>query len=146
MPWIWRMLAVTAGVSFVFQQVVNANLRSEIGSPWWAGFISYLGGTIAILVVAMALREPWPPIQAIQRSHFISWSGGLFGAIYIAVSILLIPKLGTATVITLIVAGQMIGSLAFNQFGFLGVPLHQIGWSRMLGGCFIIFGVALVRQ
>jgi bacterial/archaeal transporter family-2 protein len=38
-----------AGLSLVFQQVVNANLRAEIGSPWWAGFISYLGGTLATL-------------------------------------------------------------------------------------------------
>ena len=31
------LLAVGAGLSFVFQQAVNANLRAEIGSPWWAG-------------------------------------------------------------------------------------------------------------
>lgn len=41
-------LALGAGVSFVFQQAVNANLRTEIGSPWWAGFISYLGGTLTM--------------------------------------------------------------------------------------------------
>ena len=31
------LLAAGAGVSFVFQQAVNANLRAELGSPWWAG-------------------------------------------------------------------------------------------------------------
>ena len=39
------LLALGAGVSFVFQQAVNANLRLDIGSAWWAGFVSYLGGT-----------------------------------------------------------------------------------------------------
>jgi len=29
------LLAFAAGVSFVFQQAVNSNLRVEIASPWW---------------------------------------------------------------------------------------------------------------
>jgi hypothetical protein len=37
-------LALVAGISFVFQQAVNANLRVELSSAWWAGFVSYLGG------------------------------------------------------------------------------------------------------
>ncbi len=139
------LLAVGAGLSFVFQQAVNANLRAEIGSPWWAGFISYLGGTIVMLVAAVVLREPWLSKQMIARSHFISWSGGLFGAIYIAVSILLIPRLGAAMVIALIVAGQMIGSLVFDHFGILGVPVHPANAWRLLGAAFLIAGVVLIR-
>ena len=121
---IGYVLAVGAGVSFVFQQAVNANLRGELGSIWWAGFVSYLGGTLVMLVVALALREPWfSTREVLQRTHLISWSGGIFGAIYIAVSILLIPRLGAAMVIALIVAGQMLGSLVFDHFGLLGAAL-----------------------
>lgn len=139
------LLAFGAGVSFVFQQAVNANLRLEIGSPWWAGFVSYLGGTIAMLLAAVLLREPWPSMQLIQRSHALSWTGGVFGAIYIAVSILLLPRLGAATVIALIVAGQMIGSLAFDQFGLLGVPLHPLSMVRLAGAVLLVLGAILVR-
>jgi bacterial/archaeal transporter family-2 protein len=139
------LLAVGAGLSFVFQQAVNANLRAEIGSPWWAGFVSYLGGTVAMLVVAVLMREPWPSMQAIQRSHAISWTGGVFGAIYIAISILLIPRLGAAMVIALIVAGQMIGALAFDHFGILGVPVHPANASRLLGAALLVAGVVLIR-
>src|ERR1700694_4780640 len=139
------LLAIMAGVSFVFQQAVNANLRAEIGSPWWAGFISYLGGTLAMFAVVIALREPWPSIQAIQRSHWISWIGGLFGAVYIGISILLIPRLGAAMVIALIVAGQMIGSLAFDPFGVVGVPVHSLSLSRLVGAVLLVLGVVLIR-
>ena len=76
-------VAVAAGVSFVIQQSVNANLRAEIGSAWWAGFVSYLGGTVVMLVVALAFREPW--VGMIGRTSLTSWTGGLFGAIYIAI-------------------------------------------------------------
>jgi transporter family-2 protein len=32
------LLVVGTGVSVALQQVLNANLRVELGSPWWAGF------------------------------------------------------------------------------------------------------------
>ena len=118
--WWGYALAFGAGVSFVCQQAVNANLRAEIGSAWWAGFVSYLGGTLVMLVVALVLRDPLASLQTVGRSHWLSWTGGIFGAIYIAVSIFLLPRLGAATVIALIVAGQMVGSLAFDQFGLMG--------------------------
>jgi bacterial/archaeal transporter family-2 protein len=138
------LLAVGAGVSFVFQQAVNASLRAEIGSPWWAGFISYLGGTIAMLLVAILLQEPLLSKQLVQRTQWISWTGGIFGAAYIAISILLLPRLGAATVIALIVAGQMLGSLAFDHFGLLGVPLHPVNPARLAGAALLVLGVVLI--
>jgi len=47
------LLVVGAGVSVALQQVLNANLRMELGSPWWAGFVSYLLGTMVMLAVAI---------------------------------------------------------------------------------------------
>src|SRR5579862_4591219 len=113
------LLVAGAGVSFVFQQAVNTNLSHEVGSPWWAGFISYLGGTLAMLAMVIVMREPWLSATMAGRSSWISWTGGIFGAIYIAISILMLPRLGAATVVALILVGQMIGSLIFDQFGLL---------------------------
>ena len=48
----------------------------------------------------------------------------VFGAIFIGTAILTVPRLGAATVLALILVGQMLGSLAFDQFGLLG--LQQI--------------------
>jgi bacterial/archaeal transporter family-2 protein len=139
------LLAFGAGISFVFQQAVNADLRLEIGSPWWAGFVSYLGGTIAMLLMVVLMRQPFPSLQMVNRSHWLSWTGGAFGAIYIAISILLLPRLGAASVIALIVAGQMIGSIAFDQFGLLGVPLHPLNVFRLVGAVLLVLGAILVR-
>ena len=36
---VFYLLIVGAGVSVALQQVLNANLRMELGSAWWAGFI-----------------------------------------------------------------------------------------------------------
>jgi bacterial/archaeal transporter family-2 protein len=138
-------LAAGAGVSFVMQQAVNANLRATIGSAAWAGFVSYLGGTLCMLVVAFAMRDALPSTGAVTQTNWWAWSGGLFGAIYIAVSILLMPRLGAATFISLLIAGQMLASLVFDHFGLFGVPQHSADFSRLLGAVLLIGGVVLVR-
>ena len=142
---VFYLVGLSAGVSFVFQQAVNSNLRIALGSPWWAGFVSYLGGTSVMLMVALALREPVPNLAIVSRSEGMSWTGGLFGAIYIAISILLLPRLGAATVIALIVAGQMIGSLAFDHFGLFGLPVHHVTFPRITGVLFLLVGAVLIR-
>ena len=104
----FALLAVGAGVSFVIQQAVNADLRSALGSAAWAGVISYLGGTVCMLALAVGLRDRVPSAAAVLHSNWWAWSGGLFGAIYIAISILLVPRMGTATFVGLFIAGQMV--------------------------------------
>lgn len=139
-------LAAIAGMSFVAQQAVNANLRTSIDSAAWAGFVSYLGGTICMALLALMLRDPWPGGAALARSHWWTWSGGLFGAIYIAISILLLPRLGAATTVTLIVVGQMLGSVIFDHYGWMGLPHHAVDWQRILGAVLLIAGAVLIRR
>jgi bacterial/archaeal transporter family-2 protein len=45
---------------------------------------------------------------------------------FIATSVIMIPRLGVATVMTLIVVGQLLSSLVFDHLGLLGTPQHQI--------------------
>jgi uncharacterized membrane protein YdcZ (DUF606 family) len=65
---MFSLLVVGAGVSVALQQVLNANLRMELGSPWWAGFISYFVGTVAMLAIAITSGEPLPD-ALLARGH-----------------------------------------------------------------------------
>jgi len=140
------ILAVAAGVSLVVQQALNANLRYALNSAAWSGFISYLVGVICMAAFALALRDPIPSATVAARIPWWAWSGGLFGAIFIALAIFLIPKLGAATFIALLVAGQMLCSLAFDHFGLLGIPVHPASLVRLAGAAFLILGVVLIRM
>ena len=66
----FALLAVGAGVSFVMQQAVNADLRSALRSAAWAGFISYLGGTLCMLALAVAFRDGLPSTAVVLRSNW----------------------------------------------------------------------------
>jgi bacterial/archaeal transporter family-2 protein len=103
---LWpALLTFGAGISVLIQQALNANLRSELNSAPWSGFMSYFLGVVCMLVLAAALRDPVPSASTISRVPLWAWTGGIFGAIFIGLSIITIPKLGGATYIALLVTG-----------------------------------------
>src|SRR5215213_10715010 len=127
------LLAVAAGVSIVVQQVLNSNLRTALNSAAWSGFMSYAIGVVCMALLALALRDPLPSAGVAARIPWWAWSGGLFGAIFIGLAILLVPYLGAATFIALLVTGQMLASVAFDHFGWLGLAQRPIDVSRLIG-------------
>lgn len=139
-------MAGAAGVSFVIQQAANADLRASIGSASWAGFVSYLGGTICMLMLALATRTALPTTGMMAQSNWWAWSGGLFGAIYIAISIILLPRLGAATFVALLITGQMLSSVIFDHYGLLGLAHHPANPTRLLGAGLLIAGAVLIRS
>jgi transporter family-2 protein len=142
---LWMIFGLAGGASLVVQAGLNAALRARLESISWAGFVSYLGGTLAMLI-AIAIERT--PLQAarVQGTPLAWWLGGLFGAAYLAVSIILIPRFGAATLVTLVVAGQLICSMVCDHFGWLGVPVHSFDLKRLAGAILLIAGVLFVRK
>ena len=100
---------------------------------------------MAMLVVLLVMREPWLYAASVMRSSWWMWTGGFFGAIYIVVALVLLPRLGAATVVALIVTGQMLASLVFDQFGLLGLIQHPVSIPRLVGAVLLVVGVILIR-
>ena len=146
-PLIWAaLLTVGAGVSVFVQQALNANLRTELNSAAWSGFVSYLLGVVFVVCLAIVLRDPIPSGSTMGRVPGWAWSGGIFGAIFIALSIITIPKVGGAAYIALLVTGQLVAALAFDHFGWLGIPQRPIDLPRLLGVALLVGGVVLIRR
>jgi len=95
-----RLLALASGLTLAFQPAVNARLRSTIGDPFWAATISFLTGTVALIVVALILRAPFPDFSNALRAPWYVWTGGLLGAIYVTSTIVCIPRLGAAQMLS----------------------------------------------
>ncbi|QOG19062.1 MULTISPECIES: DMT family transporter [Bradyrhizobium] len=140
------VLAVAAGISLVVQQALNANLRTALNSAAWSGFMSYFLGVLCMAALAMLMRDPVPSVATAARIPWFAWSGGLFGAIFIGLAIFLVPRLGAATFFALLIAGQMLGSIAFDHFGVLGVPVHPVSAVRIAGAALLVAGVVLIRM
>ncbi len=139
-------LAIAAGVSVVIQQALNANLRSALHSAAWSGFISYAVGLACMALLAIALRDPVPAASVVARIPWWAWSAGIFGAIFIGLGIFLVPQIGAATFLALLVTGQMLGSITFDHFGWLGLTQRSIDAPRLIGVALLIGGVVLIRR
>jgi bacterial/archaeal transporter family-2 protein len=142
---VFYALSLGAGLAVALQQVLNADLRTGLGSPWLAGLVSYAVGTLVMFVLFLVSGESWFSATSIARIPLLSWLGGLFGAVFIGISILMVPRLGAATVLALVVVGQMVCSLTLDQFGLFGLPQHSATPIRLAGAACLILGVALIR-
>jgi transporter family-2 protein len=140
------LLALAAGVLLPVQAGLNAQLRSALGSPVAAALVSFLVGTAGLAAVALLLRTPLPLGRAWAATTPWQWSGGLIGAVYVLAAIVLAPRLGAATLIAAVVAGQMMTSLVLDQYGLVGFPVHSLTPVRVLGAALVIAGVVLIQR
>lgn len=143
---LFYTLALGAGVSVAIQQVLNGNLRTALGSPAWAGLVSYAVGLLTMTVTVIALGERIPAWRTIAEVPWYAWSGGLFGGVFILLAILLLPSLGAATLFALVVAGQVLIAVTLDHFGAFGLTPHPIGMTRLAGAALLIAGVVLIRD
>jgi transporter family-2 protein len=139
------LLALGAGVSVATQQVLNGSLRTALGSPAWAGLISYAGGLITMIVAVIALGERVPS-WIMASVPLYAWSGGVFGAAFILLAILLLPSLGAATLFALVIAGQVLAAVTLDHLGAFGLTPHPVGAARLAGAVLLIAGVVLIRD
>ncbi|ACB81585.1 DMT family transporter [Methylorubrum populi] len=140
------LLTVASGVSIVVQQVLNTRLRADLGSAAWAGFVSYAVGLACMTLLILALRDPLPSASVAARVPWWAWSGGVFGALFIGLATVLVPQLGAAAFIALLVAGQMLASIAFDHFGWMGLAQRPLDGPRLIGVALLVGGVVLIRR
>ena len=143
---VFLLLALLVGALLPVQAGINLQLRVILGHPLGATLVSFLVGALGLTALVAALRVPLPIGAAWARGEWWHWIGGLLGAVYIVATIVVAPRLGAATLVAALVAGQMLASLALDQFGWVGFPVHPISLSRVVGAALIVCGVALVQR
>ena len=146
MFWMLVAVALTMGLFMAIQPAINGQLRWRIGSPAQAAMISTSVSTIALLFFVFVIqRQPWPGAGAFKDAPWWIWTGGLLGAVYVAVSIVLVQRLGGAVALSLVVLGQMLSALAIDHYGLLGLARHEISPGRLVGVLMVVGGVAMIR-
>jgi transporter family-2 protein len=145
MVWLYLLFAVAAGAMLPVQFGVNAQLSQWIGSPIRAAFVSFLVGTIALLIVSAFVRKPLPSLARLGDVPWWVWTGGLLGAFYVTGSIVAAPKLGAVTLAAAIIFGQTLASVLVDEFGWVGFKEHHVSPGRLAGVVLVGVGVVLVR-
>ena len=140
------MLAVVfGGAATALLAPTNAKMMVAVGSPVNAAFVSFAVGTAALGVLAVILQVR-PDMAASRALPWYAWIGGLYGAIFVVAAAWGVPRLGVATTIILMVAGQLLLSVVLDHFGAMGMPKQPISWGRVAGVGLVIAGVLMVRK
>lgn len=142
----FAVAAVIVGGAFTaLQGPTNARLAGAVASPVNAALISFAVGTLVLAALAAALRTA-PDMAATRALPFWAWLGGAYGAVFVVAAAFAVPRLGVASTITLMIAGQLALSLVLDHFGWLGVPRQPLSLTRVAGVALVLAGVLLVRR
>jgi len=142
----YLFFAFAAGVGVAVQFGVNGQLRRISGQPIWASMISFIVGTVALLLCFIATRRNWPTSGQLAHAHWWVWIGGLLGAFYVVVSVVSGPRLGSATLVACVIAGQLLASIVLDHFGWIGYAVHAASPGRLVGAVLLLAGVACVLR
>lgn len=145
--WLIGGIAVAAAVGLLLplQALINARLGQATEGALFASFVSFAIGTAVLALALLAARTPLPGARTMAAQPAWVWTGGLIGAVYVLSATVLVPRLGAAGLICLVVTGQLIGSLLFDHFGVLGPERPADGW-RLLGAALVAVGAVLVLR
>lgn len=144
MHYVYLLLAFLTGLAITVQAGVNANLRQAMSNPVLAAAISFGSGFVSLVVLLLLTGGAIPSAETVRQVSWWKWIGGLIGAVYVTTVIISVPKIGTANLVSLSVAGQLLAAVVLDHYGLFGFSLHPANGWRLLGIVLIMSGVLLV--
>lgn len=143
---LYLAMALLAGATIPSQAGINAKLNVYTGSPVAASIVSFLAGTMTLIIFAVVTRSPIPALSSFSGAPWWIWTGGILGAFYVASCVILANKVGAVSMLALILAGQIITSLVLDHFGLLGYQVQPVTMMKIIGIILIIAGVIFIRM
>lgn len=140
-------LALLFGVGALssLQPLVNARLAQRVGGVLPAAAVSFVVGTLALLAVVYVTGRG-SGLRGAGGGPWWELSGGLIGAVYVASTILVFPRIGTAAGMAALIAAQLTAGLLLDRAGAFGFRQIDLDWRRLLGVAFLLAGAALIYR
>lgn len=137
--------ALLAGAAVPFQAGANAMLGRLFGHPLWATLVSLMVSAVLIVPVMIAFRLPAPAIGTALKGPWWIWVGGAAGVVYVTAALLLAPRLGAASFMVAVIAGQMMASLAIDHFALMNFAHRPTGLARVGGLGLMLAGLVVFQ-
>jgi transporter family-2 protein len=142
----WSVLGILSGSFIAIQAPINSQLARGLGLPVAAAAFSFLSGAIVLAIATLVMtRAQGISLDWKAPAPWLFVGGGVLGASYVTISTLLIPRIGAAALMALIVAGQLIAGMLMDRIGFLGMAVREISLGRVAGAILLMAGAVLIR-
>jgi transporter family-2 protein len=140
------ILALAAGAFITIQAGSNSQLKKTFGVPMPAVIVNYLVGLACIIFYTFIKRDPVPTLARTTAVPCWGWMGGGFGAVYGVAAVILASQMGAATLMALVVTGQLICSVLLDHFGWMGFEVHSASLWRICGCALMVTGFVLIAK
>jgi arsenical pump membrane protein len=141
--WLYPVILV-AGALQAWGPPMNGALRQALTNPWLASVVSFLPIVALLGVVLVCLPRPLPTAEGLSGMPWWAPLGGVAGAFAVIAGLLFVDKVGAAAFAGLTITANILMSLAIDQFGLFGMPVHHLSVWRVVGGALMVGGIALV--
>lgn len=136
------IVATICGAAIVVQAQMVGLLDRHIGT-FESVLITYLSGGVIVALLFLVTRQAGN-LAAWRGAPWYAFASGAMGLVIIAALSYTVPRLGTVTAFTFIVASQFIVSALFDHFGILGSAIRPLDAQRLAGVLVLLIGVWLI--
>ncbi|PWG00297.1 DMT family transporter [Levilactobacillus bambusae] len=144
--WLWRIAGILAGMLSATQTAINGHLGTVLGSAVKASLISFVVGTL-LLIVIVGVGDRSFSFKSAVTGHWPwwIWSGGIIGAAFVVGNAYLVPKIGTGLAVVIVLLGQIIGSMLIDQFGWFRANRRPVVLIQIVGVLIMVAGVVMIK-
>jgi transporter family-2 protein len=140
------LLIAGAGVLQAWGPPMNGALREALSNPWLASIVSFLPIVALLSVLFFCQPNPLPTAQGLKAMPWWAPLGGVVGAFAVVAGLLFVNRVGAGAYAGLTITANILMSLVIDQFGWFGMPVHQLGGWRVMGGALMAAGIILVAM
>ena len=141
------LIALFAGGFIALQAPINAEAAARLGHPLTAAAMSFCVGTVALIVLTALFARSDTHLAAFKSLPlYMLLGGGLLGAVYVTVNLMLAPRIGVAAVMALGIAGQLFTALLVDRLGLFALMDRGLTFGRVSGALLVLVGALMVRS
>lgn len=134
-------LCVAGGLGGAVQAAVMGRFGERIGTAEAFAFSTLVTAAIGcgLLLVSTRSLDAYP---AGLRSPVWLWSAAAMSALIVFALTYAAPRIGTASALGIVVAGNLVMAAVIDRFGWFGLAKIPLSWPRVLGIVLLALGAA----
>jgi transporter family-2 protein len=141
--WLYPFI-LFAGVLQAAGNSMNGQLNKSMANPWLAATVSFALIVFVFAALFAIMPRPLPTAQNLADMPWWAPVGGLTGAVAVFAGLLFVNRIGAGPFNGLLITANILFSLAIDHFGLLNMEVHALNAWRVLGGAFMVAGIALI--
>lgn len=142
----WQVVGFVAGAFLASQPAINSKLAEGIGSPVEASLISFVEGTVILVLFILCLgrhRRSMPLM--FKKRPLWTWSGGFIGVGCVLGFTFLASAVGIGLLTVLNIFGMLVCSVLLDNFGWLGATKSKVTLKQCIGLVCVLAGIIAIN-